>query len=115
MEKRHVILASLAGIAFGFLIGNKISDIGKPTIKILPFTKKSDGESSVLNFEVGGKAWNSSFTKKSPSSPLGTIGDVTWNLNIDSGKNVTISAYNEKSKKSSAYFIQLPDDFVFGS
>ncbi len=73
--------------ASSFILGWSIFEIGKPNIKLLPFTSNENNGLATLNFEVGGR---------------------TWNVNMNSLKNITISAYNEKTKRSSAIYTQLP-------
>ncbi len=94
--------------ASSFILGWSISKIGKPNIKLLPFTSNENNGLATLNFEVGGRSWDVILSKDGVGSPLGSIGDITWNVNMNSLKNITISAYNEKTKRASAIYTQLP-------
>lgn len=101
MKTQNIVLLVGAGIAAGYLLGS-FQNIGKPKIKLLPFTKDSANGLPTLNFQIDGQKYDVILSKDGVGSPLGTNGDITWNVNMNSQKNVTISAYNEKTGKASA-------------
>jgi len=105
---KNVLLAGLGGVLVGFAIRGIIADSGKPKIKVLPFSSNPNNGLAVLNFEIDGAKWDSTLSKEGVGSPLGTKGDVTWNVNFDSGKNITVTAYNQKTKKASTAYATLP-------
>ena len=104
---KNIVLLVGAGIAAGYLLC-EAQNMGKPKIKLLPFTENSANGLATLNFEINGEKQEVILTKDGVSGAPGSKGEITWNVDMNSLKNITISAYNEKTKKASAVFTVLP-------
>ena len=78
---------------------------GEPNLKLLPFTEHDNGL-AVLNFKIDEHKIESILSEG--ELPAGVVGDIIWTLNIDGLKNITINAFNDKTKKRSTINTKLP-------
>ncbi|MFA6569647.1 MAG: hypothetical protein WCT77_00210 [Bacteroidota bacterium] len=107
MKNEKIALLVGASLLVGYAL-SLLQNIGKPRIKLLPFTEHENGL-SVLNYEINGIKEYAILSNDGISGSLGTDGNTTWMVDMNSLKNITISAYNKKTKKASAVYTVLPD------